>query len=171
MKSETVKVKLVAGLLSADIGLLAQARKTLQKYFGPSDAASPVIPFNFSSYYDKELGSGIQRQFVSFSRLIKPAHTADIKLLTMRIEKKFTVKGNRKVNIDPGYIVLDKLVVSTSKDATYRIYLGKGIYAQSMLFFMDGGFKAWEWTYPDYKSEMAITFFNRVRKDYKDARK
>ena len=171
MKNKSPKVKLVAGLLSADVNLLSKAKKTLQGYFGPIDIESPVIPFDFSHFYDEELGSGILRQFVSFAGLIKPEYTARIKRLTIRIEKRFTVGGNRKVNIDPGYIALDKLVVSTTKDATYRIYLGKGIYAQSMLFFMEGGFRAWQWTYPDYKSAMAITFFNRVRKDYKDTRK
>lgn len=164
----TIKpVKLIAGLLSADKILLPKAKQLLEKYFGLIDLESPIIPFNFTDYYNEELGNGILRQYISFQRLIKPEYISKIKRLTIRLERKFMAEGKRRVNIDPGFISLDKLVLATTKDATYRIYLGKGIYAQSALFFQNKSFCTWQWTYPDYKAEMAIGFFNKVREIYK----
>lgn len=162
-----VEVKLITGLLSADKNILSKAKKILEKYYGPIDLESPVIPFDFTDYYDEELGKGILRQYLSFIRLIRPEYISRIKRHTIRIERRFIVDGKRKVNIDPGFVALDKLVLATTKDATYRIYLGKGIYAQSTLFFQKGSFNPWQWTYPDYRSDMAIEFFNRVREIYK----
>lgn len=164
----TIKpAKLIAGLLSADETLLSKAKKISEKYFGTIDLESPIIPFNFTDYYDEELGKGILRQYISFQKLIKPEYISKIKRLTIRLERKFMAEGKRRVNIDPGFISLDKLVLATTKDATYRIYLGKGIYAQSALFFQNKSFCPWSWTYPDYRTDMAIEFFNNVRNIYK----
>lgn len=162
-------VKLISGLLSADKTILSKAKQTLEKYYGPIDLESPVIEFNFTDYYDDELGEGILRQYVSFKKLVHPEYIGKIKRHTIRLEKRFMIEENRKVNIDPGYVSLDKLVLATTKDATYRIYLGRGIYAQSTLFFQKGTFHPWQWTYPDYRTDMAIEFFNEVRGIYKSA--
>lgn len=165
---DTIKlVKLISGLLSADKTLLSKAKQLLEKYLGPIDLESPIIPFNFTDYYDEELGKGILRQYISFQTLIMPEYISKIKRLTIRLERKFMVEGKRKVNIDPGFVSLDKLVLATTKDATYRIYLGKGIYAQSTLFFQNKTFNPWQWTYPDYRTDITIEFFNNVRNIYK----
>lgn len=166
-QQEFFGVKLISGLLSASETLLSGAKQVLERYYGPIDLQSPVIPFNFTDYYDEEIGKGILRQFISFSKLVRPEYISRIKRQTIRIERKF----RRKVNIDPGYITLDKLVLATTKNATYRIYLGSGIYAQSTLFFQNGSLCPWNWTYPDYKTDMAIEFFNQVRNVYRVAAK
>lgn len=168
MVAKPKPVKLISGLLSADTFLLEKSRKLLEKYYGRIDMESPVVPFDYTDYYDEELGKGIMRQFVSFDFLFSPEYIGRIKRHTIRIERKLSVNSRRRVNLDPGFIALDKLVVATTKDATYRIYIGKGIYAQSMLFFQNKGFMPWQWTYPDYKSDMAIDFFNKVREIYKE---
>lgn len=164
-------VKLISGLLSADKAILSRAKQFLERYYGPIDLKSPVIPFDFTDYYDDELGKGILRQYISFSRLIRPEYISKIKRQTIRMEGRFMMGERRRVNIDPGFVALDKLVLATTKNATYRIYLGKGIYAQSTLFFQKGTFHPWQWTYPDYKTDMAIEFFNKVRNVYKTATK
>lgn len=167
MKSNIYKVKLISGLLSADEKLLVKAKRFLGKYYGAIDLESPIVPFDFTDYYDEELDKGILRQYVSFKRLICAEYIGKIKRQTIRLEGKFKIDGKRKVNIDPGYVSLAKLVLATTKDATYRIYLGKGIHAESTLFFKDGSFRPWQWSYPDYKSEIGIKFFNEVREMYK----
>lgn len=162
-------VKLIFGLLSNSEGLLKQAKLFLAKKYGPVDLESPVIPFDFTDYYDDELGKGILRQYISFARPIRPEYIGKIKRQTIRIEHRFKIKARRKVNIDPGYVALDKMVLATTKGGTYRIYMGKGIYAQSTLYYEKGSYRPWQWTYPDYKSQTAITFFNKVRAIYKSA--
>lgn len=163
MSGANYKVKLISGLLSAKEDLLIRAKQFLAKRYGPIDLESPIIPFDFTDYYDEELGKGILRQYISFKTLIRPEYIGRIKRQTIRIERKFMVGNNRKVNIDPGYVGLEKMVLATTKGGTYRIYLGLGIYAQSTLYFEKKSFHPWPWTYPDYRTQTAIEFFNKVR--------
>jgi len=166
-------VKLICGLLAAGRageGQTVGARHAvplLEERFGPVDSESVTFPFDFTSYYEKEMGEGILRRFLSFKNLIDPGELAAIKLETNRLEEELSERGKRTVNLDPGYLDLSKLVLATTKDATYRVYLGEGIYAQSTCYFQDGSYRPWEWTYADYRTETAIGFFNRVRAAYK----
>ena len=160
-------VKLICGLLAAGAGRLERGQAPLAGRFGPVDFESETFPFNFTSYYVKELGKGILRRFIAFKNLVDPGELAAIKLETNRLEEELSEEGRRTVNLDPGYLDLSKLVLATTKDATYRVYLGRGIYAQSTYYFQDGSYRPWEWTYADYRTPAAIDFFNRVRGDYK----
>ncbi len=160
-------VKLISGLLAGDEGWLERGRAALAERFGPVDLESEVIPFDFTSFYEKELGKEVLRQYISFENLIPPGGLVPIKLATNEMESGLSGGGLRKVNLDPGWLDLSKMILATTKDATYRVYLGEGIYGQSTLFYMDGTFRPWEWTYPDYRQETAVTFFNRVREVYK----
>lgn len=162
-------VKLIAGLLAADAGSLERARSILGGIYGPQDLESGALDFEFTEYYNEEMGEKILRQYISFGRLISPDALAGIKLDTNRIEAELAVSGKRKVNIDPGYLDLSKMVLATTKDSTYRVYLGRGIYAQSTLYFKDKSYRPWPWTYPDYQAPETIEFFNKARKIYKEA--
>jgi len=160
-------VKLICGLLAGDLGWLSRAKEVLSGRFGPIDHESEGIPFDFTAYYQKELGPDIIRQYVSFEELIDPGDLAAIKLTTNRMEEELSEGGVRKVNLDPGYLDLSKMVLATTKDATYRVYLAAGISGQSTYYFERGTYRPWQWTYADYRTETAIVFFNLVREDYK----
>ncbi len=160
-------VKLISGLLAGDERWLERGQAALVERFGPVDLESGVIPFDFTSYYEKELGKKVLRRYISFANLVFPGELASIKIATNELEVGMSEGGSRKVNLDPGYLDLSKMALATTKDATYRVYLADGIYAQSTLFFRNGSFHFWEWTYPDYREEAAIFFFNRVREIYK----
>jgi hypothetical protein len=161
------QVKLIAGLLSADRDLLVTAREALSVTYGRTDLESEIIPFTYTSYYNEEMGDGILRQYLSFDALIEPESIGEIKRETNALEQHYAITGKRKVNIDPGYVDLSKMVLATTKDATYRVYLGGGIFAQSTMSYRDKSYEPWPWTYPDYKSVQAIEFFNRVRELYR----
>jgi hypothetical protein len=81
----------------------------------------------------------------------------------MKIEKRFSIANKRQINIDPGYLSLDKVVLATHKDYSHRLYLGKGIYGEVTLFFKDKTFNPFPWTYPDYRTHEYINFFNDAR--------
>ena len=163
-----LKAKLICGLLAADDSFLNKGKKILKDHFGAVDSESDILPFNFTEYYCDEMGENILRQYISFEQLIEQDTIADIKRTANDLEQQFHQDTKRQVNLDPGYVTLDKMVLATTKPATYRIYLGMGIYAQSTLFFKDGTFHPWEWTYPDYKFNKTISFFNVVRNIYKE---
>jgi hypothetical protein len=67
------------------------------------------------------------------------------------------------VNIDPGYIARDKLVLATTKDFFHRLYLGKGIYGEVTLHFQKGAVRHFSWTYPDYRDKGVQDFLIKVR--------
>ena len=161
-------VKLIAGFIFAQEKIFFQAKEELVKKFGEIDFESPLFSFNYTDYYRKEMGNKLWRKFVSFKRLFDPEKIVSVKLFTNEIEQKFSSGKKRKVNIDPGYLTLSKLVLTTTKNFAHRIYLGKGIYAEVTLRYIKGkGFQPWEWTYPDYRSEDYLEVFNSLREKYK----
>ncbi len=163
---EPLPVKLVASLFSGDEALLAMARGALTSQWGPLDYATGLLAFDHTCYYGREFGSGLHRQIVAFARLIAPDQIAAVKRMTNQMELTWAVSGRRRVNIDPGYVSLGKLVLATTKDYAHRLYLGQGIYAEVTLQFQKGRFRPGEYTYRDYASEEYIQIFQAIRSIY-----
>jgi hypothetical protein len=159
-------VKLIIGFIYKDKPSFDKAKAVLIKKFGPIDFESRALSFCHSDYYEKEFGKNLTRSFISFKKLISPEKLPAIKVLTNTIEKKLSVKGSRFINIDPGYLDLAKLILASTKDFFHRIYLGKGILAETTLVFQNKTFRPLEWTYPDYKSIEYIEIFNYIRHIY-----
>ncbi len=163
---EEKKVKMITSIFSREEKLIQKAILQMKILFGPTDWISETFPFNRTRYYAKEMGWPLYRKFISFSRLIYPDSIVDIKLTTNNIENEHRFNKKRQINIDPGYISLERLVLATGKNYTHRIYLTKGIYADLTLVFQAGTFHPLLWTYPDYKDEAIISCFNMVRNNY-----
>lgn len=163
---KAVPVKLIIGFIYKEESVLLQAKKLLLKCFGKIDFESTKCLFNHTDYYEQEFGKDLFRKFMSFSTLIPADKIADIKIFTNAIEKKLAEDSFRKINIDPGYINLSKLVLATTKDYIHRIYLGKGIYAEMTLFYRNKTFNPWEWTYTDYKTQHYLEIFAKIRELY-----
>lgn len=159
-------VKLIVGMFTARRELFERARSDLGEAYGSVDHVSPIWPFDFTSYYAAEFGENLLRQFVAFSRLIDPATLAETKLHTNDLEQAWAIEGRRQINLDPGYVDLSKLVLATTKNHQHRIYLGQGIYAEVTLRYTRSSFRPWQWTYPDYRTDHYIEFFNGVRQTY-----
>lgn len=165
-------VNLICGLISNDPDLMVRAVRLLEQHQGPTDAVSELWPFDDTDYYAVEMGEALQRQFVSFARLIDPGELPGIKVLTDSLERRVNYElglpeDRRRVNLDPGYLTLSKLVLATTKDYAHRLYLGNGIYAESTLHYEHGHWAAWPWTYPDYAGPRYHAFFERLREQYK----
>lgn len=159
-------VKLITGFIFKNPEFLDRAKLYLTKRFGKTDFESPLLAFNHTRYYGKEFGESLSRQFISFQKLISPDEIFKIKIFTNKTEEKLIGNSMRRINIDPGYLDLCKLVLLTTKDYTQRVYLNKGIYAEVTLFYRGKTFRPWEWTYPDYKTREYIEIFNRIREIY-----
>jgi len=159
---------LICAQLGADLDVLERARAALSEHFGAVAAADEPVPFTWSDYYRREVGESPWRQYLAFRELVDPSGLAGIKLATNRLEAELAQGGPRRVNLDPGYLDLSKLILASAKDATYRVYLGRGISAQPTLHFQDGSYRPWEWTYPSYRDPGTLEFFNRARKLYRE---
>ncbi len=159
-------VKLITGFIFKDEPVLEQAVSFLERRFGKMDFESPALKFIHTDYYQAEFGKDLSRKFVSFKKLISPDELARIKIFTNKIEEKLSQGSRRRINIDPGYLDLAKLVLATTKDYAHRIYLNKGIYAEVTLVYQDKMFKPQSWTYPDYRTTEYLEIFNRIRDIY-----
>jgi hypothetical protein len=161
------KVKLIIGFIFNDETVLKKAEVLISKKFGPIDFHSQIIDFLHTDYYNKEFGENLKRKFISLKYLINPENIYKVKLITNNIEHRLSSYGKRMVNIDPGYITLSKMILLTTKDYGHRVYLQKGIYAESTLKFHKDTYQGWETTYSDYRSNSYIEVFNRIRDLYK----
>ena len=166
-------VKLFAGLLSGDPDLLRRARQLLARQWGPVDLESELWPFYQTDYYTPAMGPDLKRWLVSFATLAQPDDLVDHKHESNAIEEQIAADCllpdiPRPVNIDPGYLDLNKLVLGTTKDAGHRIYLGRGIYAEVTLQYYHGGWQTRPWTYPDFHRPEYHAFFERVRELYRE---
>lgn len=159
-------VKLVVGLIFNDNDARLAVLDRLTRVFGEADFQSGTMPFTYTDYYEKEFGKNLKRSFISFKELIPSEALPRIKADTNKLEIKFSFKGKRKINIDPGYLTLAKFVLASTKDYAHRVYLGSGIYAEMTLLFKKDSFQPWEWTYPDYRTREYIDIFNRIRTIY-----
>lgn len=160
-------VKLVAGMIYSDESLCKEAREGFSERCGPEDFASMVLPFDRTRYYEKEMGSGLKRVFITYSECMAREILVFMKHFSREIETEFSHDGRRRVNIDPGYISLENLVLATFKGYSHRIYLGKGVFAEVTLIFEKGSFRPLAWTYPDYASQEVIRIMNVIRGRYR----
>lgn len=163
---EPPPVKLIVSMFTGDETLLAVARGALVNRFGSVDYQSELLSFHHTEFYAREFGPGLLRQIVAFAELIRPEHLAEVKRKTNELELSWAVDGKRRVNLDPGYVSLGKLVLATTKDYSHRIYLGQGIYAEVTLKYEHGRFQPWPWTYPDYASARYLEIFGEIRQIY-----
>ncbi len=151
------------GLIYSDTELYKSVKKKLTVKYGNIVFESEEKPFSHSLYYNEEMGDNLKRRYVVFEKFIRKDMLSDIKLFSVFIEKKYSDKGKRLVNIDPGYFDLARLVLASTKDFSHRIYSKNGIFHEVTLIFKDKSYRALEWTYPDYKEDFAINFFNNAR--------
>src|SRR5262249_10989139 len=159
------------GLILAREAPIMALRRQLEAIYGQIDQETALLPFVATQFYEREMGSALQRLFWSFEALIAPDAMAGIKHDTNAMERAYAIAPaqgwRRRVNVDPGYVDLAKLVLATTKDRQHRLYLGQGIYAEVTLRFTGGRFVPWEWTYPDYQTPEYLAFFDAVRRRYR----
>ncbi len=163
-------VKLFVGILTSLPGILSEVEKRLVQLLGPVETRSAGFCFDFTHYYDEEMGSPIQRSFLGLSELINAEEIARIKVRTNQIEADLASdwrQVRRPVNLDPGYLELSKIVLASTKNYYHRMYLSGGIFAEVTLHFEDGTWKALPWTFPDFQSRRYDSFFTEMRDGYR----
>lgn len=165
------KVKLICGITFNSRIDIEEILEIVENEYGPVSVKSEIFPFTFTDYYSEEMGEDLKKVFVAFDRLIDADTLPDIKIYTNKIEEKYTHDNKRDLNLDPGYITHAKLVLATTKNYSHRLYLRDGIFGDVHLTFHDGHFTANPWTYPDYKADISIGFFEKVREEYCEDRK
>jgi hypothetical protein len=166
------KVKLVMGLLGANPEILKRTRVLLAGRFGVEEEVMAPIPFTWTRYYSDELGDSPWRVFVTYEDLIDRETLVEVKHFTNALEQELAEptgpaeKKVRKINLDPGYLTLGQFFLATTKDQRHRVYIREGIFVEPTLYFQDGDFFPFEWTYRDYRSEEYRAYFLAARSKF-----
>ncbi|HEY9160446.1 MAG TPA: DUF4416 family protein [Desulfomonilia bacterium] len=139
----------------------------LEKEFGDTIYQSDELPFDYTNYYEAEMGPGLKRMIVAFKRLVPRDFMPEAKIRSNEIEDKFLTEGKRGINIDPGILSLENVCLATTKPYSHRIYLSRGIWAEVTLIYKGDTYSSLEWTYPDYASDKLRAVFKEIRNIYK----
>jgi hypothetical protein len=158
------KAVLFVGCLSSDEQVFKSTLPALTEQFGSILYQSQSLLWEQSSYYNDELGTPISRTFVFFEKIIDPVTLVEAKLHTNSIESDLSQSGRRRINLDPGYMTLAKVVLASLKNYSHRIYLGSSVYGELELFYKDDRFNPMPYTYFDYRDEAVINIFSNARK-------
>jgi len=148
-------------IMYSDDAIYQECKKELIKLF--DDIFKEGTPYDFdqfTSYYEKEMGKGIVKRFLIFKKQTNKQDLKEIKLKTTEIEKKHSKDDKRTINLDPGYISENELVLASfKKGSNYKEDLGDGIYAHKVLEFKDNkAIELWH-TFPDYREKENQEFF------------
>ncbi len=146
-------------------------RAELVAHFGPVDYESEPLAFDHTDYYGPELGAPLLRRLLGFERLVPLDGLKDLKLATNELERRFArPDGTRRVNLDPGLVTLERLVLASGKNFTHRVYLGGGIWADlTLIYNKRRGWVTLPWTFPDYATEDMTRRLTALRTLYKTA--
>jgi hypothetical protein len=158
---------LVMGVLVSSEEALTEVESRVEYMFGPLLRRTTPISFEkFTSYYENEMGTDLLRSYWVFIERIVRGALVEAKLATNRIEREMSIGSKRKVNLDPGLLTPESLVMATTKPYSHRIYISKGVYGElAYRFRKDGGIDLMPWTYPDYRKSTAMDFFSSIRKE------
>ena len=163
-------VKPIAGILTSKTDKLEEVIEGLSKFFGKQDIVGPWQPFTHSDYYEDEMGPGLSRCFVSFADLGPPYEARDYKKYGSEVEDLFKEDGRRSINIDPGYIDANKVVLISGKHGGHKIEIAPEIWADMLLWY-NKGWQACPWAFPDFRDGSLFPTFMNMRRVYKETLK
>ena len=157
--------------------LLAAAAADLEKEIGPVGRRGPVYRFDYTTYYEEEMGGDLCKQVLAFADLVPPHRLAELKGRAMEIERRLALEDGsggglrRSANIDPGLLSEGSLVLATAKYGRHRIAVAPGLYAEVTLLFERGRYRPQPWTYADYRSGEMQAFLLGLRRDLLERRR
>ena len=163
---EYIPEKLIIGILATEKQLPDSLIRRVVDDFGSIERVDGPYPFNYTTYYNDEMGEGIQKYFLTFDRLVSPDRLADIKEQTNLIEEEWSSGNKRSVNLDPGILSETRFILATTKDRGHRVPLKNGMYAEVTLIYMHKEFQTLPWTYADFCDPQYRNLLKEIRKSY-----
>lgn len=163
-------VKYLAAVLTNDDALRDHVIHNLADFFGQQDFVGEWHPFNLTNFYAAEMGDNLKRCFVSFEKLMEPELLYKAKIWCMKVEDTFRENGNRRINIDPGYIDYYKVVLASGKYGGHKIAITKGCWADFIMMYHKGTWQPMPWCFPDFATGAYDKDLTEMRKIFKLAR-
>ena len=157
-------VKLIVAALCSNPGALERGLKGLRALRGDIDHQGPPRPFDLTTYYEEEMGPGLERSIFSFEQPTSPEELVDFKHDCVELERSLAGSSGRKANLDAGYLDHGKLVLASLKPAGQKIYLARGVYADLVARYGGGRYRPFEWTFPDFSAGLYDEELNEIRR-------
>ncbi len=164
-------VKAFVAVLGSDDQQMKAAAEALTGVWGPLDLRSQVFPFAHTDYYEAEMGADLRRQFFAFERLVDPGQLPELKEQAALLEDQLASDGRRPVNLDPGYLDYNKVVLASYKAGGQKIYMRDGVYADMVLLYERGQFNPFIWTFPDFVGPDYAPVLTELRRLYRRQRR
>ena len=125
---------------------------TLGGEWGPIRYKGKLFAFDKTSYYEPEMGAGLYRGVLSFEKCIPAESIALEKTRSNALEMAMAAEGDcRQVNVDIGYMDLDKVVLPSYKRGPFKLYAGDGVWLDMLLTYAKGLFHPTQWAFEDFK--------------------
>ena len=159
--------KLIVGAIYSDPHWLEQAKTEMCELTWKIQRQSEEFAFDQTEYYAAEMGSNLKRCFLSVEGLMTLESAFNWKLKLVEIEKRLSKSGKRRINLDPGYLDLHRVVLLSGKEGAQKIYLRNGVWADLVLLKDKGGYRDLPWTFPDLRNGRYNDFFMQVRAELK----
>lgn len=153
-------------LFRSDLISQQELQDFLASYLYEGTIAEVPGEYSLVDYYQREMGPSLKRLWYfglapnGRNQLVEQKLRANS--LEQELMAKLRLKG-RCVNIDPGFIALEQVVLATGKPYSHRVYLNKGIYAELTYQFQQGKWVSFPWTYPDYLQGVVKMAFQEQR--------
>ena len=114
------------------------------------------------------MGTCLKRLFLSVNGIYNLESSVEWKLRMVKIENRFRRNGKRRINLDPGFLDLHRVVLLSGKEGPQKIYLRDGVWADLVLLKKKGGYGVLAWTFPDLRDGRYNDFFLKVRSEFKE---
>lgn len=168
---EPEPVLAIVSVLSRRPRLIEPAFDQLTARWPELRITAPPYLFDETRYYEEELGHPLFRWWAFRKKLANPARLVEWKHYCTEVEKDLSsASGDRSVNIDPGYLNYNRLVLASFKNDRQKIYLGERVYADPVLRYFKGQFRPFDWSFPDFKSSRYYSLFENYRENYRKLR-
>lgn len=144
----------------------------LQKTWGLIRHRGKLFAFDRTGYYEPEMGDGLYRGVVSFEKTIPAETIAQEKERSNALELSLAAErldAGRSVNIDIGYMDLDKVVLPSYKRGPYKLYAGKGVWLDMLLTYSKGMFHPTKWAFEDFVRNPYQHDLQLIREKFKKA--
>lgn len=161
------KAQLLAFVLAPGPEWGAELVAALEARFGKILHFGKFAPFGGTGYYGPEMGGELFRAVVSFERLVEPECIAAEKARSNELEAELSASGRRRVNVDIGYMDLDKVVLPSYKRGPFKLYAGGGVWLDMQLTYAKGRFHPTAWAFPDFKAGVYERDLLLVREKFK----
>ena len=149
-------MKLLIGMLFSHEAKAQGAMRELFKEFG-EPSIEHEYPFDFTNYYEQEMGSGLKRRWLLFDKDIEKQDLVELKNFTQQVEKKFMLNKKRTVNLDPGALSEKSLILAAGKFKTFKIKLSEDVYAHTVLKL--NPIQTFFHTFPEFRKKEVQDFF------------